>query len=222
MASDQTLGELILSQLSSLSLKSDEETVEFVQGLVEEESFLPEDRKSAIFGMLELDEEDESSSKAIDTLLEATQAHQDEVEARRKAEAEANAPPKPAENEPAKKVLTPEEEERRKAEFIRQYGQIAEGDEEDDEEIPEKALVDPSKLSKKQRKKAFDGVDLLALPNMNKAHVQKAERDRRNQDAAKSQAKREKDKADLKKQKEDAAKKLADKQKKAQKVERKA
>ncbi|GAA5992705.1 hypothetical protein JCM5350_004285 [Sporobolomyces pararoseus] len=221
MASDQTLGELILSQLSSLSLKSDEETVEFVQGLVEEESFLPGDRKSAILGMLEMDEEDESSSKAVDTLLEATQAHQDEVAARRRAEEEANAPPKP-ESEPVKKVLTPEEEERRKAEFIRQYGQIAEGDEGDDEDIPEKALVDPSKLSKKQRKKAFDGVDLLALPNMNKAHVQKAERDRRNQDAAKSQAKREKDKADLKKQKDDAAKKLADKQKKAQKVERKA
>jgi hypothetical protein len=108
--------------------------------------------------------------------------------------------------------------------------------------IPDKALVDPSKLSKKQRKKAFDGVDLLALPNMNKAHVKNAEQARRNQDAAKSQAKKEKDKADRKKQlfvffslsfalvradlglssRDDAAKKLADKQKKAQKVERKA
>jgi hypothetical protein len=42
MASDQTLEELIVSQLSSLNLKSDDETVEFVQGLVEEDSFLPE------------------------------------------------------------------------------------------------------------------------------------------------------------------------------------
>ncbi|GAA5908936.1 uncharacterized protein JCM6883_002558 [Sporobolomyces salmoneus] len=221
MAQEQSLEELIVSQLDSLKLKSDPETVEFVQGLVEEESFLPEDRKSAICGMLEIDEEDEASSSSIDSLLEATQAYQDEVAAQRKAEEEAKAPPKP-EDEKTQKVLTPEEEERRKAEFIRQYGQIAEEDEDDGEAIPDKALVDPSKLSKKQRKKAFDGVDLLALPNMNKTHVQKAERDRRNQDAAKSQAKREKDKADLKKQKDDAAKKLADKQKKAQKVERKA
>ncbi|GAA5848637.1 hypothetical protein JCM3766R1_004910 [Sporobolomyces carnicolor] len=221
MAEEQSLTELIVSQLTELNLKSDEETIEFVQGLVEEESFLPEDRKSAILGMLEMDEEDETGSSAIDSLLDATQAYQDEVAARRKAEEEAKAPPKDTESEPVKKALTPEEEERRKAEFIRQYGQVEEGEEED-EAIPDKALIDPSKLSKKQRKKAFDGVDLLALPNMNKAHVQKAERDRRNQDAAKSQAKREKDKADLRKQKEDAAKKLADKQKKAQKVERKA
>jgi len=65
--------------------------------------------------MLELDEEDgklaftarslltvltrtptaaETSSSAIDTLLEATQAHQDAVQAKRKAEEEAKAPPK--------------------------------------------------------------------------------------------------------------------------------
>ncbi|GAA6024519.1 hypothetical protein JCM11491_006685 [Sporobolomyces phaffii] len=225
MAEDQSLEELIVSQLTALSLRADEETAEFVQGVVEESSFLPEDRKSAIMGMLEMDEEDETSSSTIDTLLEATQAYQDAVEARRQAEEEANRPPKPADNEPAKKVLTPEEEERRKADFIRQYGRIEEESEADRvgvEALPDKALIDPSKLSKKQRKKAFDGVDLLALPNMNKTHVQNAERERRNQDSAKSQAKREKDKADRQKQKDDAAKKLADKQKKAQKVERKA
>lgn len=42
MAEDQSLQELIISQLNQLNLKSDEETVEFVQGLVEEDSFLPE------------------------------------------------------------------------------------------------------------------------------------------------------------------------------------
>lgn len=89
-----------------------------------------------------------------------------------------------AENEAVKKVLTPEEEERRKAEFIRvshlshpsshresvrltrafpeqQYGRIEEETEDDRaglEALPDKALIDPSKLSKKQRKKAFDGV----------------------------------------------------------------
>jgi len=39
MAEDTTLDELISSQLSSLNLKADEETTEFVRGLVEEESF---------------------------------------------------------------------------------------------------------------------------------------------------------------------------------------
>ncbi|GAA5923786.1 uncharacterized protein JCM15063_003765 [Sporobolomyces koalae] len=220
MAEEQTLEDLIVSQLNALNLKSDDETTEFVKGLVEEESFEQEDRKSAIMGMLEVDEDDETTSSALDTLLEATQVHQASLAARRQAEEEAKAPPKPEEK--TKKNLTPEEEERRKAEFIRQYGRIEEGGDEDEDVIPDKALIDPSKLSKKQRKKAFDGVDLLALPNMNKTHVQNAERERRNQDAAKSQAKREKDKFDLKKQKDDAAKKLADKQKKAQKVERKA
>lgn len=36
----------------------------------------------------------ETSSNAIDSLLEATQAYQDEAAARRKAEEEAKAPPK--------------------------------------------------------------------------------------------------------------------------------
>jgi len=39
MAEDTTLDDLITSQLSSLNLKSDEETTEFVKGLIEERSF---------------------------------------------------------------------------------------------------------------------------------------------------------------------------------------
>lgn len=42
MAEDQSLEELIVSQLTALSLRADEETAEFVQGVVEESSFLPE------------------------------------------------------------------------------------------------------------------------------------------------------------------------------------
>ncbi|GAA6059864.1 hypothetical protein JCM10212_007069 [Sporobolomyces blumeae] len=227
MTERPSLDELILAKLSELNLRSDEETTEFIKGLVEEESFEQEDRKSAILGMLEVDEEDEAASTAVDALLEATSEHQEEIAAeRRAAEAAKAASTKPREEDKVKKVLTPEEEEKRKADLIRQYGRIEEETEadrlarEEAERVPDKALIDPSKLSKKQRKKAFDGVDLLALPNMNSAHVAAKERERRNQDAAKSQAKREKDKADLKKQKDDAAKKLADKQKKAQKVER--
>lgn len=39
------LQELIATQLSALSLRNDDETVEFIVGLVEEESFEPEVRK---------------------------------------------------------------------------------------------------------------------------------------------------------------------------------
>lgn len=106
-----------------------------------------------------------------------------------------------------------------------------------------KGFVDVTSLSKKQRKKALDGVgaswlssslsprtsdppslpaDLLALPNLNKTHVQQKQQQQRAADSAKAQAKREKDKTDRKKQLDDAAKKHADKVKKAQKVERKA
>ncbi|GAA5969735.1 hypothetical protein JCM21900_006167 [Sporobolomyces salmonicolor] len=230
MAADLSipLDELIVTKLAALGLKSDEDTAEFVKGIVEEESFEPEDRKSAIMGMLEADEEDEATAQAVNSLLEETSAYQEAAAAERRAAEEAKAPSPKASEEKAKKVLTPEEEEKRKADLLRQYGVI-----EDETEVdrlvreeaarpPDKALMDPSKLSKKQRKKALDGVDLLALPNMNKTHVQQQERERRNADATKAQAKREKDKADLKKQKEDAAKKLADKQKRAQKGERKA
>ncbi|CEQ38621.1 SPOSA6832_00065, partial [Sporobolomyces salmonicolor] len=267
MAADLSipLEELIVTKLAALGLKSDEDTAEFVKGIVEEESFEPEDRKSAIMGMLEADEEDEATAQAVDSLLEETSAYQEAAAAERRAAEEAKAPPPKASEEKAKKVLTPEEEEKRKADLLRarsfllalsfrttayQYGVIEDETEADrlarEEAVrpPDKALMDPSKLSKKQRKKALDGVDLLALPNMNKTHVQQQERERRNADAgksspscfrlvalhdcrslilaAKAQAKREKDKADLKKQKEDAAKKLADKQKRAQKGERKA
>jgi hypothetical protein len=54
------LEDLISSSLTRLSLRNDEDVVAFVKELTEEESFEPEDRKSAILGMLELDEEDGS------------------------------------------------------------------------------------------------------------------------------------------------------------------
>jgi len=64
--------------------------------------------------------------------------------------------------------------------------------------------------------------DLLMLPNTNAAMVKGAELQRRQEDAAKAAAKRERDKNDLKKQKEDAVKKAADRTKRAAKVERRA
>lgn len=86
MAADLSvpLNELISTKLGALSLRDDEEMVDFVKGLVEEESFEPEvcprlcgwpglqltlcdpqDRKSAILGMLEADEEDGSFSSSL-------------------------------------------------------------------------------------------------------------------------------------------------------------
>ncbi|GAA6017297.1 hypothetical protein JCM10207_003684 [Rhodosporidiobolus poonsookiae] len=221
-----SLDALILSQLSLLSLRSDPDTLDFIRGVVEESSFEPEDRKSAILGLLELDESDEEQAGKVEQLLEETQAYQDTMEARRAeeeaAEAAANAPHR------GKKPLTPEEEAQRKADLIRQYGRIEEESDADRlarekaERPTGKALLDPSSMNKKQRKKALDGVDLLALPNLNKHHVQEKARQQKASSSAAAQAKREKDKADLKKQKDDAAKKLADKQKKAQKGERRA
>ncbi|BGP36180.1 hypothetical protein JCM10450v2_000078 [Rhodotorula kratochvilovae] len=224
-----SLDQLIATKLGSLSLRDDEDTVDFVRGLVEEDSFEPEDRKSAILGMLEADEEDEMTAQAVDALLEETTAYQDAVAERRRAEEEANSPPPPKEEkEPAKK-LTPEQEARRKAEFLKQYGYVEDETEAEKQarieaeqsQVPSKAFVDPRTLSKKQRKKALDGVDLLALPNLNKHHVSEAERKKRTDASNAAQAKRERDLADRKKQKDDAAKKLEDKRKKAQKVERK-
>ncbi|GAA5974383.1 hypothetical protein JCM11641_005249 [Rhodosporidiobolus odoratus] len=226
------LEELILTKLTALDLRNDEDVVNFAKEVVEETAFEQEDRKSAILGMLEIDEDDEKGSAAVEELLEETQAYQDTVEARRlaeeheakeKAEAEAAAV-----QGKSSKVLSPEEEERRKAALLRQYGRVEEESDadriarEEAERPPDKALLDPSQMNKKQRKKALNGVDLLALPNMNKAHVAAKQQASRSSDAAKAQAKREKDKADLKKQKDDAAKKLADKQKRAQKGERRA
>ncbi|GAA5918811.1 hypothetical protein JCM6882_006355 [Rhodosporidiobolus microsporus] len=220
------LEDLITSALDRLSLRNEEDVVSFVAELVREDSFEQEDRKSAILGMLEIDEDDDSAGR-VDELLEETGAYQEAVEAKRRAEEEEKAAKeKPAEDE-AKKVWTPEDEAKRRAALLQQYGRIEDENDadraarEEAERPPDKALLDPSQMSKKQRKKAFDGVDLLALPNMNKAHVTAKQQQQRSADAAKAQAKREKDKADLKKQKDDAAKKLADKQKKAQKQERK-
>ncbi|GJN91955.1 hypothetical protein Rhopal_004983-T1 [Rhodotorula paludigena] len=233
------LEQLIAAKLGSLSLRDDEETVEFVRGLVEEDSFEPEDRKSAILGMLELDEEDarisltkfraESASQSIDALLDDTSAYQEAVAERERAEQEAKSHTPPEAEEKPKKPLTAEEEARRKADLLKRYGDLedeteAERQAREEEELSNlssKALKDPSQMSRKQRKKAFDGVDLLALPNLNKHHVQEAERQKRTASAGAAQAKREKDLADRKKQKDDAAKKLEEKRKRAQKVERK-
>ncbi|PRQ77260.1 hypothetical protein AAT19DRAFT_12678 [Rhodotorula toruloides] len=179
------LDELISTKLGALSLRDDEEMVDFVKGLVEEESFEPEDRKSAILGMLEADEEDETTSNAVDELLGETTAYQDAVAAKRREEEEAKAPAK--EEEKAKKPLTPEEEAKRKAELLKAYGYMEEEteaerlerEEAERQMQPDKAYKDPSQMSRKQRKKALEGVDLLALPNLNKHHVQEQERQRR-------------------------------------------
>ncbi|GAA5906324.1 hypothetical protein JCM8208_003517 [Rhodotorula glutinis] len=228
------LDELIAAKLGSLSLKDDDDTVAFVKDLVEEDSFEPEDRKSAILGLLEA-EEDETVSQAVDSLLGDTTAYQDAVAEQRRAAEEAAASPPPEEEEPPAKDLTPEQEARRKADFLKKYGYLEDETEAEkaarleaeQAQVPAKAFVDPSRLrtrkslSKKQRKKALDGVDLLALPNLNKHHVVEAERKRKVDSSSAAQAKRERDLADRRKQKDDAAKKLEDKRKKAQKVERK-
>jgi len=63
------LDQLIASKLGSLSLRDDEETVTFVQGLVEEDSFEPEDRKSAILGLLEAEEDGEPRASGFSACL---------------------------------------------------------------------------------------------------------------------------------------------------------
>ncbi|GAA6023757.1 hypothetical protein JCM8202_003170 [Rhodotorula sphaerocarpa] len=225
------LPELIATQLSALSLRNDEETVEFVVGLVEEESFEPEDHKSAILGMLEADESDEATSSAVDQLLAETTEYQDKIIAQRRAEEEAAAAAAAAaagERSPEETKLSPADEAKRKADLLKQYGYLEEETEadrlarEEAERAPDKALKDPSQMSKKQRKKALEGVDLLALPNLNKVHVDANERQRRAASASAAQVKKARDEADRKKQQDDAKRKLEEKRKRAQKVERKA
>ncbi|KWU41925.1 hypothetical protein RHOSPDRAFT_36558 [Rhodotorula sp. JG-1b] len=208
-----SLQELVAEQLGALSLRDDPDTVEFVVGLVEEESFESEDRRSAILGMLEAEEDDVTTADAVDKLLEETSIYQDKVLAARRAaeEAEAAAAAAAAEGRGGT-----------------QYGYLEEETEadrlarEEAERAPDKALQDPRQMSKKQRKKALEGVDLLALPNLNKAHVDAAEKQRRAASASAAQAKKARDEADRKKQKDDEKRKLEEKRKKAQKVERKA
>lgn len=53
-----SLQEFILQKLSSLSLASDESNADFIEGIINEDSFEPEDKRSAILGILELDEGD--------------------------------------------------------------------------------------------------------------------------------------------------------------------
>ncbi|GAA5877444.1 hypothetical protein JCM3774_001614 [Rhodotorula dairenensis] len=222
-----SLPELVAEQLGALSLRADADTVDFVVGLVEEESFEPEDRKSAILGMLEADEDDTTTSDAVEQLLAEASVYQDKVLAARRAAEEAAAAAA-AESQSPEPKLSPADEAKRKAELLKQYGYLEEETEadrlarEEAERAPDKALKDPSQMSKKQRKKAFEGVDLLALPNMNKAHVDAAEKQRRAASASAAQAKKARDEADRKKQKDDEKRKLEEKRKKAQKVERRA
>ncbi|TKA56457.1 hypothetical protein B0A53_02028 [Rhodotorula sp. CCFEE 5036] len=231
-----SLQELVAEQLGALSLRDDPDTVEFVVGLVEEESFEAEDRRSAILGMLEAEDDDVTTADAVDKLLEETSVYQDKVLAARRAaeEAEAAAAAAAAEEaaQSAGNKLSPADEAKRKAELLKashpQYGYLEEETEadrlarEEAERAPDKALLDPRQMSKKQRKKALEGVDLLALPNLNKAHVDAAEKQRRAASASAAQAKKARDEADRKKQKDDEKRKLEEKRKKAQKVERKA
>lgn len=227
-----SLQELVAEQLGALSLRDDPDTVEFVVGLVEEESFESEDRRSAILGILEAEDDDMTTADAVDKLLEETSRYRDKVLAARRAAEEAEAAAAAAAAEEAAQLaghkLSPADEAKRKAELLKQYGYLEEETEadrlarEEAERAPDKALQDPRQMSKKQRKKALEGVDLLALPNLNKAHVDAAEKQRRAASASAAQAKKARDEADRKKQKDDEKRKLEEKRKKAQKVERKA
>ncbi|KAL8286276.1 hypothetical protein RQP46_004764 [Phenoliferia psychrophenolica] len=224
-----SLEELITAKLASLSLVHDAPTVEFVLQLVEEDSFETEDKKSAILGLLEADE-DEAVGVKVDELLEEAQDYRDQAEEKeREAEqqrAEAKAKAEEALN--AKKVLTPEEEQARKDKLLSSYGYLEEETEEERRErmeadqVPGAVYDDPKQQSKKARKKAEAGVDLLMAPNLNAARVKGAEIHRRAEDAAKAAAKKQRDDGDRKKQKDDATKKAEDKKKKAAKVERRA
>ncbi|KAG0664040.1 hypothetical protein C6P46_001900 [Rhodotorula mucilaginosa] len=270
--------ELVAEQLGALSLRDDPDTVEFVVGLVEEESFEAEVSTSLAADPAQMRESEEytadrigealssacskrkmtmvrlsraalprvnlrvdkilavTTADAVDKLLEETSVYQDKVLAARRAaeEAEAAAAAAAAEEaaQSAGNKLSPADEAKRKAELLKashpQYGYLEEETEadrlarEEAERAPDKALLDPRQMSKKQRKKALEGVDLLALPNLNKAHVDAAEKQRRAASASAAQAKKARDEADRKKQKDDEKRKLEEKRKKAQKVERKA
>ncbi|ORY90266.1 hypothetical protein BCR35DRAFT_323713 [Leucosporidium creatinivorum] len=225
-----SLEDIISAKLAAMGLDNEDNTT-FILGIIEEDSFEPEDKKSAILGMLEA-EEDEAVGQSIDELLEQTSTHREAVLAKEREEEELRLAAE-KEKEAAKtgkKVLTPEEEAARKAELLKTYGYIEEEEQERAEQEKKQAesdapFVDPRTLSKKARKKAEAGIDIYMQPNMNASNVKNAEAQKRKDDSMKAAAKREKDKNDLKKQnflcRDDAAKKLADKQKKAQKVERK-
>ncbi|KAK4705256.1 hypothetical protein P7C70_g947, partial [Phenoliferia sp. Uapishka_3] len=241
MSLPASLEDLITAKLTSLSLQNDPSTVEFVLGIVEEDSFETEDKKSAILGLLEA-EEDQTVGAAVDDLLVEAQNYRDEQEAKEleaealRAEAKARGLARrtfrtvssAVEILNAKKVLTPEEEEARKANLLKSYGYLEEETEEERQErmeadkVPSAVYVDPKLQTKKARKKAEAGVDLLMAPNLNAARVKGAELQRRAEEASKAAAKKNRDDGDRKKQKDDAAKKAEDKKKKAAKVERRA
>ncbi|KAK4049625.1 hypothetical protein OIO90_005384 [Microbotryomycetes sp. JL221] len=237
-----TLDTFVATKLAALGLKDDEETRSFVTGIVQEDSFELEasvfvDKKVAILGMLEA-EDDEATATSVDELLQEAGALRDEQIERERLEGEARSaqtkgvlvlsrqsmssgtdlrvsPLYPGEQAPVSSTygFVEEEDEQAKLEQEQKEGE--------EPSLGDGKFVDPRYLSKKARKKAEQGVDILMQPNMNAAIVRMAEQHKRKEAAAGAASKREKDKADLKKQKEDAAKKLADKQKKAQKHERK-
>ncbi|KAK4050420.1 hypothetical protein OIV83_003490 [Microbotryomycetes sp. JL201] len=238
------MDDFIATKLQQLGLRDDEETCSFVTGIVQEDSFEPEalrlypqDKKFAILSMLEA-EDDETTSTSVEQLLEEAgilRAQQLEQERIQDEERQAQARGKETPAAPTNIVLTPEQEAARRAELVKTYGFVEEEDEQAklqqaaESEDPttsllsgDKPFVDPRYLSRKQKKKAEQGVDILMQPNLNAAIVKMAEQQKRKEAAAGAAAKKDKDKADMKKQKEDAAKKLAEKQKKAQRQERRA
>lgn len=64
-----SLQEFILQKLSSLSLASDESNADFIEGIINEDSFEPEDKRSAILSILELDEGDGKLFERKESLL---------------------------------------------------------------------------------------------------------------------------------------------------------
>ncbi|KAI5474489.1 hypothetical protein MNV49_003212 [Pseudohyphozyma bogoriensis] len=237
MALPATLEDFITTQLAAFGFTDEGGSAGMIAGILEEESFEPEDKKLAILGALDLEEGDEKEAQ-VDQLITEAEDYREKEAARLLEAEELKAALKAKEAEEAaankgKKVLTPEEEAQRKADLLKNFGYV---EEEDEAEMAAKAeankspsavYVDPKTQTKKARKKAdaknaAAGVDMLMQPNLNSAMVRGAELHRRQEDAARNSAKREKDKADLKKQKEDAAKKAEEKKKKAAKVERKA
>ncbi|KAM0793733.1 hypothetical protein ACM66B_001155 [Microbotryomycetes sp. NB124-2] len=233
-----SIEDFVATKLKQLGLRDDEETCSFVTGIVQEDSFEPEDKKIAILGMLEA-EDDEATEASVEQLVqEAGTLRAQQLEQERIQEEERRAQARDKESAaPTPTVLTPEQEAARRAELVKTYGFVEEEDEEArllqqaqaDSDNPalallsgDKPFVDPRYLSRKQKKKAEQGVDILMQPNLNAAIVKAAEQHKRREAAAGAAAKKDKDKADMKKQKEDAARKLAEKQKKAQKGERRA
>lgn len=208
----------------------DPSEAEYTAGIIEEESLEDADKLEAILGILNTDLENEDMKMKVEQLLEESAALLLELAVQHQLSLEAQAtilPPNPTKSNTP---LTPEEEALRRKQLLQSFGYL-----EEDEPLPVKkggkaavetdvtvVMPDGKTMSKKARKKAEEGIDLLAQPNINKALVKGAELQRRNEDAAKSSAKKARDQQDLLKQKADAIKSANDKKKKAVKQERRA